>query len=111
MKKIIIQLVDDLDGTVVDEQSGRTLTFAFDGESFKIDLSNENEQRFRLVLEPYMKAASAARKGQRSTKSSPAELKAIRDWARASGIEVSARGRIAATVREAYSESNSSSRL
>lgn len=108
MKKVTVQLVDDLDGAVIGEGSGRTVRFAFDGQSFEIDLSQDNEQHLRDLLGPYLNAARAVKAGRRAAnppKSGSSELQAIREWARGHGMEVSDRGRISATVREAYAAS------
>jgi hypothetical protein len=108
MKKVTVQLVDDLDGSVIEEDAGRTVFFAFEGEAFEIDLSDANAQRLRDLLDPYV---SAARKAQvpvgqlRRAIALPIknpELQVIRAWARENGIVVSDRGRIAATIRDAY---------
>jgi len=50
------ELVDDLDGTV----AGETISFALDGESYKIDLSMKNAERFRQAVRPYIDRAEIA---------------------------------------------------
>lgn len=109
MKKVTVQLVDDLDGSVIEEGGGRTVSLALDGLAIELDLSSANELRLRETLEPYLSAGrkvSAAR-GVRAPRQpgvpnrNPA-LQAIREWAGENGIAVSDRGRIAASVKEAY---------
>ena len=108
MKRVTVQLVDDVDGSIIDEGAGSTLAFAFDGDSYELDLSDDNIDQFRLAIEPYLNAArrvaAKSPRGSRAspTKSDPSELQAIRDWAEAQGIHVAPRGRIAASVREKY---------
>jgi hypothetical protein len=110
MKKTTVQLLDDLDGTVIDTGSGETVSFAFDGDSYEIDLSSENLAEFRAVMKPYTNVSRrvgyvpAKPRATGSTGSDRAELQAIRAWAAANGIPVSDRGRIAGTVREAYAK-------
>lgn len=108
MKKVTVQLVDDLDGEPIVEGDGGTIAFSIDGKSLEIDLRSANILRLRELLAPYVAAGrpvagsrtrSASRK---DTESSQDELRLIRDWARESGLQVSDRGRIAASVREAY---------
>jgi hypothetical protein len=106
MKKTTVQLIDDLDGSVIEAGAGRSLTFGIDGDLFGIDLSEANELRMRQALEPYIKVARKVRAGKRSTNANSSDLQAIRDWARANSIRVSDRGRISAAVREAYAASN-----
>ena len=105
MKKVTVQIVDDLSGSVIPDGDGRSIKFSFDGESFEIDLSNEHVEQFRDLLAPYITAARQVGKKRRTAPAKSPELQAIRDWARANGIQVSDRGRIAATVREAYAAS------
>jgi hypothetical protein len=105
VKKVTVQIVDDLSGSVIPDGDGRSITFSFDGESFEIDLSNEHVEQFRDLLAPYINAARQVGKRRRTLVAKSPEVQAIRDWARANGIEVSDRGRISATVREAYAAS------
>jgi hypothetical protein len=77
-----------------------------------MDLSEKNAARLREILAPFIAAArrpsgTTTTRTRRSTtaarpSSAGAETAAIREWASANGFEVSTRGRIAATVREAY---------
>ncbi|MGV3712852.1 histone-like nucleoid-structuring protein Lsr2 [Pseudolysinimonas sp.] len=53
-RRTIIQLVDDLDGTVIDE--GRTVTFALGTKTYEIDLTAENVTRLQDALDPYIRA-------------------------------------------------------
>lgn len=110
------QLVDDLDGTVLDIGDGETVMFSLDGTAYEIDLTTEHAARLRAVLEPYLSAGRAltapgARRGS-STRSgggrsagSPAYLAAVRDWARNNGFSVSDRGRVPANILAAYEAS------
>ena len=106
-QKTLIQLVDDLDGSEITEGKGRTVTLAFDGATYELDLSTANIDKLAELLEPYIsagrKTTQKSNSGRQSaTKSSPDELQAIRDWARKNGRTVSDRGRIAKTIRDAY---------
>jgi hypothetical protein len=106
-QKVVVQLVDDLDGTPIEAGAGSTIAFAIDGTSYEIDLSDDNASRMRDALAPYLKAGrrvggrrSAA---ARSTSGAPAtEATAMREWARSQGLKVSERGRVGADVVEAY---------
>jgi len=105
-QKTVIQLVDDLDGSALTDE-GRTVTFALEGVSYEIDLSQAHVDELTDALAPYVSAArkvsgrkSAARAS--GSKSDPAELQKIREWAKNNGHIVSSRGRISAAVRDAY---------
>ena len=103
-----VRLVDDLDGGTADE----AVDFAIDNKHYQLDLSEKNAARLRDALAPFIAAArraggSTAPRTRRSTTAArPSgareDTAAIREWAGANGFEVSARGRIAASVREAY---------
>jgi len=106
-RKTLIQLVDDLDGTTLIDGKGKTVTFALEGASYEIDLSQAHVDELTETLAPYV-AAGRKVSGRKSTviasgaKSDPAELQKIRDWAGKNGHTVSSRGRISAAVRDAY---------
>lgn len=112
-QKVTTTLVDDLNGEEIAEGSGRTVQFGFDGNSYEIDLNNENADAFREALSDYIAAARKVTGAARSTRSAgprassgnrsdPQELTKIREWAAQNGHEVSNRGRIAQSVRDAY---------
>lgn len=97
-------VVDDIDGT----EDAREVTFSLDGETWRIDLSEQNRQRLREALGEFIESAvkvSGARASRSSADSGPSvDLTAVREWARANGYEVSDRGRIPNKILEAYEE-------
>lgn len=106
-KQTLIQLVDDLDGTVVGDGEGETIQFAVRGVEYEIDLKNANAEKFDKALAKYIEVAT--RVGGRKRTRVPAgvggdksQLKAIREWARENGWDVSDRGRIPQEVTEAF---------
>jgi hypothetical protein len=104
-KKTLVQLTDDLDGNVIADGAGETLTFAVRGTSYEIDLSSKNVTAFEKAVAKYVDAARktsptprrAASKGAITAKSD-FDPKAVRVWAEANGVEVSPRGRIKGEV-------------
>lgn len=115
-RRIVHQLVDDLDGTVLDVGEGETVTFSLDGVAYEIDLTDANAEAFRSALAPYIDAArsvSTARSGGRSAAPRPSgggrrrrtgqqDYGPVREWAKSNGYQVSERGRVPASVLEAY---------
>lgn len=99
---------DDLDGT----EGAKPVEFSIGGDAYTIDLTAENEAKFRDVLEPYIaKAEKVSRRRSSASTSSRSTNKnsnttEIREWARANGYQVSDRGRIAADVVAAYEAAN-----
>jgi hypothetical protein len=55
---IIVQLIDDLDGSHADE----TVSFALDGKSYEIELNKKNATALRKALAPYIEQARSAGK-------------------------------------------------
>ncbi|WP_433634060.1 histone-like nucleoid-structuring protein Lsr2 [Nocardia sp. CA-120079] len=108
-RKVVVTLVDDFDGKSAAEE---TVAFALDGVEYEIDLSTINAGQLRGIFEPWASSArrigrAARGKSQTSrTANDRARTVAIRDWARAKGIAVSARGRISAEVAQAYEKAN-----
>jgi hypothetical protein len=111
-RKIIHQLVDDIDGTVLEAGDGETILFSLDGVAYEIDLSAENAAALRDALAAYTSAGRRVSSG-RSSASAPAagggrrrtgqrDLGVVREWAKANGFQVSERGRVPASILEAY---------
>jgi hypothetical protein len=102
----IVEFVDDLDGGQAEE----TVLFAIDSCDYEIDLSSGHAQDLRNALRPYISAGR--RKGSHGPQPAVGgthegaartdDSQDIREWARARGLEVSARGRIPAYLRQAY---------
>ncbi|MGN6325857.1 histone-like nucleoid-structuring protein Lsr2 [Pseudolysinimonas sp.] len=114
-QKVVVQLVDDLDGTPIEDGAGSTVSFAVDGTNYEIDLSDDHASEFRDVLAPYLKAGrrvaggtrrSASRGTSSSGSAAASEAAAMREWANAQGMKVSQRGRVGSDVVEAYRASH-----
>lgn len=106
-QRVSIQVVDDLDGT----EGASTIGFNINGQAYEIDLAEANAGALSKALEdaaallaPYMSAGRKVGAKTRAASSSRGKSDAseIRAWAEANGVEVPARGRIPASVREAY---------
>jgi len=107
-RRIVHQLVDDLDGSVLEVGEGETVLFSLDGTAYEIDLTDANAAAFREILAPYVDAARRVSGGRGTSSSAPRRRKAgqdygaVRAWAKENGYQVSDRGRVPATVLEAY---------
>jgi len=108
MKRVTTQLVDDLDGTVIDDE-GVTIEFGLDGRRYEIDLSRANADRLKEALAPYVRAgrevgrtSSSRPRSAGSRRRGSDDLAAIREWANSNGYSVGLRGRIPNDVHEAY---------
>ncbi len=108
-RKIIHQLVDDIDGTVLEAGEGETVHFSLDGTAYEIDVTDANAQALRDALKPYISAGRRAPRAAARAASAPAkraprnnEIAAIRAWALDNGYKVSERGRMPAVITAAY---------
>ncbi|MCJ8506089.1 Lsr2 family protein [Kocuria flava] len=103
-QSVQIILEDDLEGGPAEE----TVQFGVDGRQYEIDLSTANAEKLREALRPYATAGRRAQgkttrtPGPRSSSSGNPETAKIRAWAKANGYEVSDRGRIHQSVKDAY---------
>lgn len=109
--------LDDLDNT---KEAVETVLFGIDGVSYEVDLCNANATKLRDCLEPFAQVARKAGTSirpegqQRPPRVMPTpdaaakrqQLDAIRAWAKKKGYEVSDRGRIPITVREAFDKAH-----
>jgi pyruvate/2-oxoglutarate dehydrogenase complex dihydrolipoamide acyltransferase (E2) component len=116
-QQVVVEMVDDLDGSV--GQDVATVSFALDGRSYEIDLSEGNADKLRGLLADFVAAARRHRGGRagRRARSAPSasadqnarqRAQAIREWAQEAGHQLSERGRIPANVVEAYEEAQRS---
>jgi len=112
--KHITHLVDDLDGSVLEEGEGKQITFSIEGRAYEIDLSSRNADKFYSAVAPFVDAArtvsrtnTPSRRSRAGRRDNDVDLGAVREWARANGHTVSDRGRVPASVLEAYAASQS----
>ena len=106
-QKVLVQLVDDLDGATSVDVS--TVLFGLDGVTYEIDLGPENAERLRELFAEYIGAARRTggrlKRGTRpADKSGDGESAQIREWALENGFDLAARGRIPGHVVAAYTE-------
>ena len=110
-QKVVVSLVDDLDGGKADE----TVDFSLDGKNYEIDLSDKHAAALRDVLAGYVAAGrrpGGARRGRArvatvgGSSGEREKNQAIREWARSQGMKVSDRGRIPSELIDAYDKAN-----
>lgn len=119
----------EADGELVDAQAVETINFtAPDGQDYEIDVCqahrdewaeiSRQQQRWIKAARPVSKARARARRAastatpaapnpprSRGSHESSQENTELREWARANGYQVSARGRISDELRTAYHDS------
>jgi hypothetical protein len=105
-RREVVQYTDDITGEPLDADKVSTVELSYGGKDYVLDLSHESSLKLATTLDPWITAArkvprsSTPRRG--ASQADKARNKAIREWARENGYEVSARGQIAKDVIEAY---------
>jgi hypothetical protein len=121
-KTVKVFLTCDLHKENEQVDGAASVAFGYDSKLFELDLCRDHLAEYTEALGPWAEVARAygsyggpeepdgRRSGRRrsgsSVKGTSKELAAIREWARGQGMEVSDRGRISASVREAYEKAN-----
>lgn len=100
-RKVLVTLTDDLDGN----EAAQTVSFAYQGKSYEIDLSDKNVAKLEKALAPFMEAGRKSGGRRRSHGGSGIDARAIRAWAAEQGIALSSRGRIPREIIEQYNAS------
>ena len=119
-QKVQVILVDDVDGG----EAAETVSFALDGVSYEVDLSEKNASALRDALGPWVGHARrvGGRSGGRSRAGASSggsarsrasggsagkhDLADVRSWARDNGFKVSDRGRVSSEVIAAYEQAH-----
>jgi hypothetical protein len=105
-QKVHIVLEDDIDGS----EASETITFALDGTTYEIDLSDDNAEKLRNAFAPYIgharKTSGRAAGNRASRRQAGASAADVRAWAKSNGYSVPERGRIPGDVRSAYDAAN-----
>ena len=109
-RRIVHQLVDDLDGTVLEPGEGETVLFSLDGVAYEIDLTADNAAALRNAFAPYVAAArsisssrgASSEVSRKRRRPGQQDYTAVRAWAKDNGYQVSERGRVPASIIDAY---------
>jgi len=115
-KSTIDVYTDDIDGS----DAKGTVLFGYAGKNYEIDLNEKHTARIEKEMDFWLKHAREVHsepvrrrgrpRGSRNRATVPSrskeELAQIRDWAAKNDHTVSPRGRIAASVLEAYDEAH-----
>ncbi|WP_406296532.1 Lsr2 family protein [Embleya sp. NBC_00888] len=104
-QRVVTLFTDDITGNEGEDIA--THTFSLDGVTYEIDLGQETYQQLLDALGPFFNAGRKTGTARRSKAvraaagQGPDPVK-VREWARSSGIEVNARGRVPADLIEKY---------
>lgn len=106
-KKAVIYYVDDYDGQDIAEGDHHHAEFSWEGRKYEMDLSGRNYELLESALKPFIENAAQVGRPKsvyKSVKRDPAQVKAIREWARSKGYEISDKGRIPVEIETAYNQ-------
>ena len=118
-QKVQVLLVDDID----QGEAAETVTFALDGVTYEIDLSEEHASALREAFAPWVGharrvggrgAAGKRTSAPKQAAKAPAgggegggrDTGEVRTWARENGYTVSHRGRISAEILQAFDDAH-----
>lgn len=103
-----VTVTDDYDGKPLPEET-QPVTLTYGNKTYELYLSDANAKRLDDTIEKYTKNAtpvsrSNSRSSRRSSRSSQPgrDYGAIRAWAKANGHKVAEKGRVSASIIEAY---------
>lgn len=103
-------LIDDMDGG----EATTTIAFVINGDSFSLDLSQENADKFHETLAPFIAAAKKGAETRAKLVDREAagveQRTAIREWARKKGLDISDRGRIPQDIIDAFHKNRGTSK-
>ena len=110
-QKVQTHFIDDLDGS----DAEGTVRFGLDGANYEIDLSAAHAKALRKAAQKYIAAGrkvTPARRparshGHRASNGDPNAI-VVREWAKAQGIEVKDRGRVASDLVVKFQRATSS---
>lgn len=86
--------IDDLTGKPLEDDVEPTI-FVHRGVEYTLDLGPQSARMLDEALAPFIRAAVATPRPR-------VDAEAIRDWARAQGLDISPRGRLSLAVMRAY---------
>jgi len=116
-QRVIREFIHDIDGS----EAERTFTFAVDGIDYEIDLSTQNIKEIHEAVAGFVesarkvKAGGGSRRVRRTSISasgrSREQIQAVREWARQQGHSINDRGRIPASIQQAFDQAHQDSQL
>ena len=101
----ITHITDDIDGSA----DAETVSFAFQGATYSIDLAAKNLDKLTKALAPFIEHATKSRTTTASTRPKTGikatrgyDLVQLREWAGKTKVQVPSRGRIPGSVVDQY---------
>jgi hypothetical protein len=109
VQRIVTVYTDDLTG--MESEEVRTHTFSLDGVNYEIDLVSDNYDKLFEALAPFIdKGRKQGRaRGMSRLRKTPTDgpsAEELRTWARQNNYQVNDRGRVPASIREAYDKTH-----
>jgi hypothetical protein len=108
VQKVVVRTTSDLSGS----PEAQTVRFGYEGYDYQIDLTEAEHGQLGAFLSTYLtqgrrvgRSGGPGRRPAARAGGAVVDSNAVRTWARANGYEVSSRGRIPASIQEAYRNS------
>jgi hypothetical protein len=103
----VVECLSDISG----EKGATTTTYAINGQSYSIDLTETETKEFQDILAPYIAVSAVGKKRGPRLRSTPEETAAIVKWARANGHALTPAGRVPTATRRLYLEQQAEKNL
>ncbi|MGW2836030.1 histone-like nucleoid-structuring protein Lsr2 [Streptomyces sp. NPDC001286] len=108
-QKVVTVYTDDLSGKESEEV--QTHTFSLDGVNYEIDLVSDNYDKLFEALAPFISSGRKVGRtksagGPRRQRQDGPSAEELRAWARENNHPVNDRGRVPASIREAYAQAH-----
>lgn len=110
-RRVITDTISDISGELI-EGDGE-VSFALDGQEYEIDLTEAEREQLVVSLGRWIEharkvrgATNTKRRRTRTTLPTAVNLTTVREWAKKQGLEVSERGRIAASTIKAFEDAH-----
>ena len=103
--RTFVTITDDIDGS----EDAQTVSFAFEGKSYSIDLAAANRDKLEAALAPFIAKArhgsAPTIRGAAKANERDYDISRLREWAAENNVTLPQRGRIPQAIVDEYKRS------
>jgi len=105
-KNTVVQFIDDRTGDLISPDDHVSRVIVVDGLRYELDLTEATSAELDAALSTFTSRATGVKEGRKpaakTVRADKEQTAAIREWANRNGHNVASRGRISASVVEAF---------